>query len=138
VVELLLTLFGIIAVFIGMIWAGGFATTRLVGRAVQHQHEQTDWIMETRTAPKKWSRGQHRVLRFIHAAGLPRRMSERVKAFFKRRLELRLARLMRYFERASFFPDEDTRDTYVNAIRHIGYSWEQSTWEEITGSGERE
>ena len=131
--ALLLTLLVIALVFAVLVVFGGRFIVNRVGVALNRRHGETEWILNTGIAPPQWHKRYSSMLRFIDRLGAGDGLKNRAKAFCKRRLERRLLGLLRYVEGSNVINDEAIRASMASTIRQVGKSWEESTWEQVTG-----
>ena len=138
VLELLLTLVIIAALFGLTLFLGGRFAAERISWAVGKRQEENDWIFTTGLAPPTWYRSYQRRLDFLERLGASDTLLDRVKDRYKRRLERRLHRMLRSIERSNVIPDDKLRRTMVSNVRFVGRSWEESSWEEVTGQADDE
>lgn len=136
--ELLLTLLGVALVFSIVVVLGGWLAINKVGAALDRHHQERQWILSTGLAPESWYGRCERLLEFLERIHVGSRLLRILERACKRQLERRLARLIRYIAESNVINDEKIRRSLSGTLRRIGRSWEDSSWEEVTGTSVRE
>lgn len=131
--QLLLTLLGIAVVFVVFVIGGGFLALRWIDFVLTREQTTIDRLLSTGLAPHRWWKRQWNVIELVQWVGAPAAFLRGLKAVLKRRLEYRLAGLIRYLERSNVIPDDHLRGSTAATLRNIGTRWENSTWEEVVG-----
>jgi hypothetical protein len=134
--QLLLTLLVVAVIFAVFVVGGGFLALRWINAVLTREQQKTDWVLSTGLAPQRWWRGQRRFIAFLERVGAPPRIIRWFKTLFKRRIEYRLAAMIRYLERSTVIPDDGIRATTTSTLREVGRRWENSSWADVTGTAD--
>ncbi len=128
-----MTLFVVASVFAVLVVFGGRFVVDRVSRALERRQEENDWILSTGLAPGSWYTGYQKRVDLLKNVGVGGGALEWMKDRYKRKLERRLYGMLRYVEESNVIQDDSIRRTMAATIRTIGRSWEESSWEEVTG-----
>jgi hypothetical protein len=134
VLELVLTLIAVSLVFSLVVIVGGRLAITYIGAAIDRQQREQQWIIATGLVPDTWSKRYRRRLALLERAGASAGLLDWVKRRYKIRVERRLAGLVRYIAESNVINDEGVRRSLATAMRSVGRSWEQSSWDEMTGA----
>ncbi len=129
--ELLLTLLIIAMVFAVVVVFGGRLVVNRVTTALSRRHHELEWILSTGLAPEHWTHRFQRRLGFMQSVGFGPGAIGAATRWYKNRLERRLYGLLRYVEGSNIIADEAIRRTMASTLRHVGRTWEESTWEDV-------
>lgn len=134
VLELVLTLIAVSLVFSLVVIAGGRFAINYIGAAIDRQQRDQQWIIATGLVPDNWSKRYRRRIALLERTGARKGLLDALKRRYKTRVERRLAGQVRYIAESNVINDEGVRRSLATAMRSVGRSWEESSWDEITGA----